>query len=196
MSAKKIEKRFDLGETKKSYQTNKGVDLFPIKIRRYLRQSKATTDIYIRIGAGKYIKLIRAGEEIDREKILEYSEKGEKFLYQSKDDYKNAVETSIASMMNKFASKELTKAEHIGLQLGTIKQVQDVIRNLGISDTVIKATDEVVGSVEQVLKDSKSLKTLVKKLLSLKFFFYSNFHHELFIGSCVPVCHLDKSSNF
>jgi hypothetical protein len=168
-----VEKRFDLGDSKKAFQTKDGVDLFPIKIKRYLRQSKATTDIFIRIGAGKFIKLIRAGEDIDREKIVEYAKKGEKYLYQSKDDYEKAVEASIANMINKFGSKNLTKAEHIGLQLGTIKEVQDIIRNLGISESVIKATDEVVGSVEQVLKDSKNLKGLVKKLLSLKSSFFT-----------------------
>lgn len=169
----KIEKRFDLGDSKKAFQTKNGIDLFPIKIRRYLRQAKASTDIYIRIGSGKYIKLIRAGEEIDREKIIEYAQKGEKFLYQAKDDYEKAVEASIANIIRKFGSKDLTKADHLGLQLGTIKQVQDVIRNLGISESVIKATDEVVGSVEQVLKDSKNLKGLVKKLLSLKSSFFT-----------------------
>lgn len=169
----KIEKRFSLHDSKSAYQTKDGVDLFPLKINRYLRQAVASTDIYIRIGAGKFIKLIRAGEAIDREKIIEYHRKGEKYLYQSRDDYEKAVEASIQKMISRFGSANLTKAQHIGLQLGTIKQVQDVIRNMGISESVIEATDEVVGSVEQVLKDSKNLKSLIKKLLSLKSSFFT-----------------------
>lgn len=169
----KIEKRFDLQDSKSAFETKDGTELFPIKINRYLRQATATTDIYIRIGVGKFIKLIKAGEEIDREKIIEYHKKGEKHLYQSKEDYQKAVEASIQKMISAFGDKNLSKAQHIGLQLGTIKQVQDVIRNMGISESVIKATDEVVGSVEQVLKDSKNLKSLVVKLLSLKSSFFT-----------------------
>lgn len=72
----KIQKRFDIdADDKNVYKTKDGTELFPIKINRYLRAEKAVSDIFIRIGAGKFIKLIRAGEIIDREKIIDYSKK-------------------------------------------------------------------------------------------------------------------------
>ncbi|MGB0453129.1 MAG: HD domain-containing phosphohydrolase [Bacteriovoracaceae bacterium] len=169
----KVEKRFDLADDKEEFKTKDGQELFRIKIRRYLAKSKAASDIYIKIGAGKFLKLIKAGEAIDRVKIMEYYSKGEKFLFQSKADYDADINAKMDKLVKGFKKANLSKAEHIGLQLETIKEVQDVVRNMGISEKVIKSTDEVVGSIEAVLKDSKNLKKLIKNLLQLKSKFFT-----------------------
>lgn len=107
-----------------------------------------------------------------------------------------AVQSTINKILSKFESKNLTKSEHISLQLGTIKEVQDVIRNMGISETVIRATDEVVNSVEEVIKSSKNLKKLIDKLLALKstFFTRTSIMNYILGGICQNVAWASHST--
>ena len=164
----KIEKRYDLDTDHAKPVTKDGKRLYRIKIDRYLTQLVTVDDIYIKIGAGKYIKLFHAGDDIDKDKIMEYKAKGEKFLYQAEEDFLRTVNSTMNSIVKKFKDKSLSKAQTVGLQLATIKEVQDAVRNMGISDSVIETTDELVNSVEKMLKDSKQLGGMIKKLLGLK----------------------------
>lgn len=184
-----IEKRYGLNGKIERSQTKDGIDLFPIQIERYLKRDRADSDIYIRIGKGKFIKIIKDGEEIDKEKIRDYLTKGERFLYQGEEDYLKSVNKELGLLSSRFGEEKKTKAEKIQLQLDTMKEVQDVVKQLGINSMVIEATDEVVKSVEDVLKSSQNLGKLIKRLMEIKniFFTRTSINNYIIGGICKSV---------
>lgn len=184
-----IEKRYGLSGKIERSKTKDGIELFPIQIERYLKRDSADSDIFIRIGKGKFIKLIKNGEEIDKDKIKDYLSKGERFLYQGKEDYLKCVNRELNLLSSRFAEEKKTKAQKIQLQLSTIKEVQDVVKQLGISPHVIEATDEVVKSVEDVLKSAQNLGKLIKQLMGLKdiFFTRTSINNYIIGGICKSV---------
>lgn len=170
---KKIEQRFDI-ESELDHPVSKdGKKLYKVNINRYLAEKRAQNDIYIKIGAGKYIKIFHAETEIDHSQIIEYKGKGEKYLYQAEQDFIKTVNKTMSNLVKMYKSNSNNKTEIISLQLATIKEVQNVVRNMGISDTVMETTDELVKSVEKMLKGGGNLGSLVKKLLSLKSTFFT-----------------------
>jgi hypothetical protein len=154
-------------------EEHKGVKLYRVKAAYFLNAIKAEGDVFVKLKTGKFIKLIKAGDEVHKETIQNIIKKGQQYLYQDATAYENFVGTKLSSLKKGLTVKDLDDSKKIQLQLASIKEVQSAVRMMGISEVSIQLTDEVVESVEDVIKGKKALQTLVRNMLKFKSTFFT-----------------------
>jgi len=63
-----------------------------VSIGEFVARPKVDFDVYVQLGSDKYIKIVRKGEEIQKERVEHYKEKGLKYLYIAKEDFGKLVD--------------------------------------------------------------------------------------------------------
>ena len=143
-----------------------------IKIKRLEKISNAFSDTYIKISDEKYIKLYGKGDSFDFDKIQTYIDKGHAYLYLDKEQYNDFVNGSMKELISKLGQTNIDKKEMVTLQLTSIEQVQDVVRNIGVQGHVIKLTEEIANSVNKTMEKEKGLKDLMSTILRRENYFF------------------------
>lgn len=149
-----------------------GKELCRVKTSYFLKFNKVDSDVFVKLPSGKFIRVIKGGNEISNELIENIQKKGENYLYQEQKDFEKLVTVIFSSLKQKMNSPQASKQEKINAQIQSIKQVQDTVRSMGISDDVIEFTDEIVASVQDVMKSSSNLSKLIKSMLKSKSAFF------------------------
>jgi hypothetical protein len=145
-----------------------GRKLFAIRALRVLDSSTAKSDLFVKIGDQKFIKVIQKDQPVDKALIERIIKKGGKYLYQDEEDYKEQVKMMITNLGLALKKDDLDSKNRMVLELKTIKEVQDAVRNMGITEEVIQTTDEIVKSIEIMVQTNKELSPFINKLLSAK----------------------------
>lgn len=66
-----------------------------VSIEEFVARPRTDFDIFIRLSESKYIKLANQGEEISKERVAHFKEKGVKFLYILKEDFSKLVKFNL-----------------------------------------------------------------------------------------------------
>ncbi len=151
---------------------HEGKKLCRVKTDYFLKVKSVDSDVFVRLPSGKFIKVIKGGAEISTDTIENIHRKGGRYLYQEEKEFNKLVDIVFSNLRSKLKNPNASTAEKIQVQLQSIKQVQDTVRSMGISESVIEFTDDIVDSVQDVLKSTRNLSALVKKLLKQKNYFF------------------------
>lgn len=162
---RRFNSQFDVREAR--FQHN-GKSLVRVKTNYFLKLKAVDHDVFLRLPSGKFLKIISAGSEISTETIENVYRKGGEFLYQEEVAYEKLAGIVFESLKQRLNNKNLTNQQKIETQIASIKHVQDTVRAMGISESTIEFTDEIVSSVHDVVKDSKNLAKLVRAMLKMK----------------------------
>lgn len=170
----KVIKKMELdSHFKLNFEEHKGVKLYRVRASFFLNALVADGDVFVKLMNGKFIKLIKAGDEIHTETISNIINKGQKYLYQDGQSFEKFVGQKLTTLKKGFSVQGLNDSQKMKLQLATIKEVQGAVRMMGISELTIDMTDDVVNSVEDVIKGKRGLQNLVKSMLKFKSTFFT-----------------------
>ena len=114
----------------------------PILARNFVSGAQSYFDLYVKLGEGKYIKILRAGESFSSDRIDSYIKKGTKSFYIPQADHErylahcqkildkalNSPKLSIevkSKMTGKMGDEVLNFMEKVGLSENTIKYAKD-----------------------------------------------------------------------
>jgi hypothetical protein len=114
-----------------------------------------------------------AGDEINVDVLKNLRKKGQHYIYQDAEAYKLFMNSKFKNIKSKLKDASVSDEKKVQLQLATIKEVQNAVKLMGISDTVINVTNDVVDSVEDMIKGKVNLRSIVKDLLSHKSSFFT-----------------------
>jgi len=135
---------------------------------------KFIADTYIKIGESKFIKIGEQNSIVTKEQIDRFLEKGIDFFYLNKDQFNDFLNSSIKNLMDELDNNDLGTDEVISLHLNSIKQVQEVVKTVGVKQPVIELTDKVAGSVNKALSKEKNLKSFLKNLVHKENYFFEH----------------------
>lgn len=84
----------DSEDEKKKIETSKR-DYCKVSIDEFVVKPKIDFDVYIKLSETKILKLAHKGQELPREKLAQYKDKGLKFLYILKEDFSKLINFNI-----------------------------------------------------------------------------------------------------
>jgi len=181
---------------KESHEEHKGKKLYKIRAELFLNKKTVSGDVFVKLQNGKFIKVIKANDEVNRETVQNIINKEQYYLYQDAKSYDNFLTQKLDLLKKGLNLKDVQQSQKVQLQLTSIKQVQDAVRFMGISGMAIELTDEIVASVDDIISKNKNLKALVKQMLRYKssFFTRSSILNYLLGGLATKIGWNTKSS--
>ncbi|MBF0297254.1 MAG: HD domain-containing protein [Oligoflexia bacterium] len=148
--------------------THKDESLYrKIGIKRFLRMNSVSSEVYLKLGEEKFVKVINDNEPYDTERISKYINKGVSYLYILKTQI-----DSFTSNYSKLLKSSLVKAniplnERLEIQGDLLHLAQERAKIVGIDKEVIEnmtiATNSVVNTVYQNYDLFTLLSTMMKK---------------------------------
>ncbi|MCP4913473.1 MAG: hypothetical protein GY909_10155 [Oligoflexia bacterium] len=117
-------------------------------------------NLYIKLGASKFVKFANAGDEDSKDKVDNYIEKGVSVFYLDREGFEkiyNQVQSNISDNIEKLDSLEDKPEEMVDTVLDAIEEVKTLVRNMGLSEAKFEIVDQ---AVKGVLKTCQSVETL------------------------------------
>ncbi len=161
------------GLFKESLEEHKGQKLYRIRAELFLDKERVSGDVFVKLQNGKFIKLIKANDEVNRETVQNIINKNQFYLYQDASSYDEFLNQKLDLLKRGLNIQDIQQSTKVQLQLQSIKEVQDAVRLMGISEMAISLTNEIVNSVDDMISKNKNLKPLVKKMLEHKSSFFT-----------------------
>jgi len=138
-------------------ETNKR-DYCKVSIDEFVAKPKIDFDVYIKLSDTKILKLAHKGQELPREKLAQYKDKGLKFLYILKEDFSKLINFNIglAKLMKDRSEISEEKKMHFlkytgeillerafmdGLDKDTIQEAKDFLE---ITMSTVKESEETM----------------------------------------------------
>lgn len=134
-----------------------------IKIDEFYSANSVLFDIYIKLNANKYLKILHAGDTFSKERIDKYkNEKKVEHLYFHNSDRRKFIQ------YNNFLAKKLVENSNVPAQskVGMLKNVSEKYLEeaftVGLKPQVLDQGKEVCENVFQLVENSKDLHKLLK----------------------------------
>ena len=136
-----------------------------IEIDHFFSTSKNLFDVYIKIGGGKYVKILHKGEEFDQSQIKKYKEeKNVEFLYFKKQDHKKYIRTlseinrKVIQLDNVSSMTKYTMTKHVTSEVLKSAWIE------GINHGLVDQASEVCDNILQMVTKEKKLHTLMRQM--------------------------------
>jgi response regulator RpfG family c-di-GMP phosphodiesterase len=147
---------------------------FRIRGTKLLNQANFVADTYIKISDGKFIKIGDKSGPIATEQIQRYLDKNIEYFFLNKEQFNDFMNNSIKDLMSKFDNTALEAPEVMSLHLASIKQVQEVVKNIGVKEEVIELTDKVANMVNSALVKEKNLNMFLVNIVNKEDYFFAH----------------------
>lgn len=72
-------------------EKNISQDFCKVSLEEFVVRPKVEFDLYVRISDFKYAKIAQKGEELEKDRLTQYKNKGVKYLYLTKDDFQKLI---------------------------------------------------------------------------------------------------------
>lgn len=134
-----------------SVESNK-VEYVPIEINNFYKNGILPCDIFLKLGAQKFIRIAYENDNITIDFLKKYQEKKIDFFYIKNNDFKlhgNTIfsERLIDSSLYQNKVEELSKKTEL---------LHEILSNFGVNKFILKQVDESIIELEKMLKRSNS----------------------------------------
>lgn len=142
------------------YSKNKD-NLFKISIIDFLSlEKKNDTEVYIKLGIDKYVKISKQGE-LDSERILSYTEKGMHDIYIQEPIYKDYIKKHFLTFIHKIERQQLSiKGQSVQ------QKVYEAFHSLGLREEQKILVDNTIKENMGMIKKNKNLADFLDKMES------------------------------
>lgn len=135
-----------------------------IPLNEFISGTKIPVDVYIKLGETKYVMLVRAGETIQMDRLVNYESKQVDNLYIRKDDYakylqKNMAIAGIVMSHKEFANKR--KVEILGATMNGVFQELEIV---GLSSATLEQAKAILKSTVDLVEAKPILSDLLEAL--------------------------------
>ncbi|MEE2744743.1 MAG: HD domain-containing phosphohydrolase [Bdellovibrionota bacterium] len=136
-----------------------------VAINYFFKSKQALVDTYVKIGKEKFVKIVNRGEDIPDEVMEHITNKGVRFFYVKKVDFKECFKSIILGISGG------TKAGvegNLSNQFDSVENVHTALKSLGVSEHVLELADETVEVAKRTLEEQTSLPEFLKAFLKNK----------------------------
>ena len=138
---------------------------FQVDPDKFINHEKLPCDVYIKLGPRKFVKVIKQNTEYNKEIILKYKSANASVFHVTENGLEalNQFETNLLKKLSK--AKDLPLESAAAKNLWSVQLMQDQVRNLGVTEVVIEATDAVIKDTINSLKQENRLQDLINSIL-------------------------------
>lgn len=140
----------------------------PIKAELFISGSKSMFDVYVKLRAGKYIKLLQAGDDFDYKRLLIYLEKGVEYFHIRKEAQESYVNYCDKLTQAITKSPKIPLDKKFGFLFNQAEITINAMSELGVNNETIaysqKYTNNVMGLVQDLGNGDQYLGGLLKEL--------------------------------
>ncbi|MFW5887854.1 MAG: response regulator [Bacteriovoracia bacterium] len=136
-----------------------------VRVTRFLRFNNVQSDIYLRLGNDKYVKVINKNDFYDSEILEKYLNKGLNYFYIIGEEFLDFSKSYSNLLLIDRSKDSKTEDVDINLQLSRVSFLFEMINNLGIDEKVVRLVDATVKSSIKLLKKTPELLYLSEKIL-------------------------------
>ena len=133
-------------------------------LKKYLKES---TDLYLKIAPGKFLKVMNKASEFDLDFIVRYETKEEEFLYMEKEAYERFFH-DVQHLVEEEVQSVQSEEGALGSATDVLAFVNESLRNFGVGESQLKMIDDVVGRCTFFLRGDKQLKNYIETIFKEK----------------------------
>jgi putative nucleotidyltransferase with HDIG domain len=149
------------------------VEYCKVSLDEFVSSSKLMFDVFVQLG-NKHIKIGHRGDDIPRERINHYKEKGLKFLYVLKEDFKQLVEFNLQVMKVVKSSTNLSREKKLGFLKYTGEIILETAYMNGVDKDSFDDAKEFLTAAMDVLTDQEEVLGLLDILNSHANYLYAH----------------------
>lgn len=124
----------------------------PIRSQDFLSGSKSIFDVYVRLGSGRYVKILQSGDSFSRERIMSYINKGVKQFHILKAMQKNYL-SFCDEMVTKISGNARVSADIKLKQVANLgEETAGFLGECGVTMENVEFARTYAGSVDKVVK--------------------------------------------
>ncbi len=147
-----------------------------VRITFFWRFNHTDCDIYLRLSAHKFVKIINGGDYYDKDIIEKYANKKQQFLYITKDDFERFGERLGSTPFLGLIDTEGASLSNEAMVRQTHALLQELVTSVGVSESAVKMAnmycDFVVNTT--VKKSNRGLLDLFKNFRERKDYLYDH----------------------
>lgn len=139
-------------------------DFTAVRIDEFYSSQAVLFDVFVKLGSGRYVKILHAGDMFSKERIDKYKvEKGVEFLYFHKKDRRKYIQ------FNNYIAKKLIHTKNISgnTRFNQLKNVSEKyieeIHTQGMKPQVIEQGKEIVSNIYSFVEKQDDLHKLLKE---------------------------------
>jgi HD-GYP domain-containing protein (c-di-GMP phosphodiesterase class II) len=124
-----------------------------IRAKGLMAGTKSFFDVYMRLGPGKFVKIVKAGDVPSVEQVGKYLSKGVELFYIRKDIQEAYVRYCEQVAATLIANKNVDKDVKVGRTMNQGQEAFNLIRSQGVSQENMRYAGNFVLNVSKVVKD-------------------------------------------
>lgn len=138
-----------------------GEEIFSVSIRDFMKYNRQGMDVYLKMAEQKYTKIFSKDQDVSKDDLVKYFEKGVTAVYLSREDFRHFIDQLFIIL----APKKLSEEELPPTSALAIKYVHQAIQLLGVSSTDITMINEYVEEYYVFLRKQKSISAFMDSFL-------------------------------
>lgn len=139
-------------------------DYIPIDIRTLLRLSKIHTNLYLKISAVKFIKVMHSGSDFNEAELKRFSDKEVDVLYVEKIDFENFIKEFRKNVFSRLAWEKIKWEDKVEIFSDDISLINKASKIFGWTPAVIELAHENISNVINLIKSEPNFSKLSEML--------------------------------
>jgi response regulator RpfG family c-di-GMP phosphodiesterase len=124
------------------------------------------TDVFLKISDKKYIKVINKDDLYSSDTIEKYLKKKISYLYIEKQYFKILLDEFQNLLKSTMETKNADGTFEVEIETKVIELIHSTVKEMGVSEQVVKMTDTINRQSVKMIESNKSLKGLFSKLMA------------------------------
>ena len=149
-------------------QSPNDVDLDPmyckVSVEYFMSEKKTECDIYIRVSKFKYIKIAHSGGKITDDRIKVYQEKGVRFVYIKKEEFRRIVDFNLQVAKVAISSTNISDQKKLNFLRHTGELVLENAFVNGIDKELFDEATNFIETTMDILTDDNRIKNILEAL--------------------------------
>ena len=139
-------------------------EMIAIPVKEFISATKLPADIYVRLPAGRFVQIARAGEAVEMDRLLTYESKKVEFLYVRKEDYSKYVDKNITIAGILVNRKELGEGKRHGLVTAVSQAVLKEMEDLGFTEQTFNHAKAITKTTVELIEAKPALRDMFNAL--------------------------------
>lgn len=133
-----------------------------VRINEFMGVGKAVFNTYIRLGENKYLKLVHAGDPIDKERINQYKEKGVAHLFFKNQDRKKFINLNRSILKNILNNKKISAKVKVNMTKNITEKMVEEIYIEGLKPHIVEQGMKVADDMYNLISKEKNIYKMLK----------------------------------
>lgn len=157
-----------------------------VKIEEFYSSKAVLFDVFIRLGAARYVKILHSGDVFSKERIDKYkNEKGVTHLYFKKTDRKKYVQFSNYLAQKVMGNTAVKSTQKLAMLKNTTEKFVEEVMSVGVKPQVIDQGKEICNTVFRTVEENKDLHAILRDYQDFDPNAFSHAYLVTLFSSCI-----------